>query len=119
MDASGLAQTIAIMAVCLIWSTKQAISAWKARNGSAPLSDMAELMKLVKVALQQLGDLWRWHKPVTDPKTGQPTFMWYENTAQLLEQMKLSREATIELRKAVLKLTDMLRDMKQAQEAER
>ncbi len=95
-DLPGLLQTFTIMAACIVFLSKQAVDAYRSRNGKAAPQD--ESFLLVK-------DLHRWHKPVVDPETGQPRFMWYGDSKELKDELKANRETMQELTDSMGTLT--------------
>lgn len=97
-----LINTVAILSACIVFLAKVVVDAYaKRKNGGMPpcrASCKAEQM------VTFVSDLHRWHKPVTDPATGQPRFMWYENSVGLREELKKNRESTDELKLAIEKM---------------
>jgi len=86
-------QTVPVLLACIVYLVKQVIEAYKMAMG---LSDR-----------RMIEDLWRWHKPQTDPVTGQPIFHWYEDSKTL----KLS---ITELEQAMVELKDELSELRKA-----
>ena len=93
----GIVQTVAILAAALVYLSKQLADTYKGlqrRNGKGqPGTD------------QMVKDLHEWHRPVTDPLTGQPKFMWYEESGVRLE-MALLRETIHKLTTTLQKTDD-------------
>jgi len=89
-DIPDLLQTFTIMAACIVFLSKQAVDAYRSRNGKAAPQFSDESSRLVK-------DLHKWHKPVMDPETGQPRFMWYADSKELKQELKASRITMAEL----------------------
>ncbi len=100
-ETSALLQTVVILSACVVYLAKQALESYKCRdrkkNGNPDDS------KAVK-----LSELHDWHKPVVDPETGQPRFMWYAETKELREQLERNRESMDELRSAISRMSDSL-----------
>jgi hypothetical protein len=95
----GLLQTVAILAACIVFLAKQAVDAYsKRKNGMGAHTTSTEK--------SMLSDLHRWHKPVADPATGQPRFMWYENSLMLQEELKRNRESMDELKSALERMSE-------------
>ena len=105
METSSLVQTVVILAACVVFLAKQCVDAysrfggWKKKHGTYAVNgSSADLLR----------DLHKWHHPVNDPETGQPRFLWYQDTKDLREELKRSRESMDELRESIGKMNDSL-----------
>ena len=106
-DYTGLVQTIAILAGVIVYLSREAHRAYRARQnggkeGRVPTIDPCEECRA------QNQDLHNWHSPATDPETGQPIFRWYENNRELAREIAGLREMMGEMMKAMKKYTDAL-----------
>lgn len=101
-ETSGLIQTIAILAACIVFLAKQAFDFKKRKNGhGVPMNPNDSSAALLR-------ELHSWHKPVNDPETGQPRFMWYEDSSHLREELNKNSLALDELRSTIAKMNDSI-----------
>ncbi len=99
----GLLQTVALLSCCVVFLAKQAADAYsKKKNGSMKPRSCPEQMS------EWISDLHRWHKPVVDQATGQPRFVWYENSIALQEELQRNRESMNELKSAIEKMNEAI-----------
>ncbi len=56
-----------------------------------------------------LSDLHDWHKPVVDPETGQPRFMWYGDSKELRESMDELRTSIGRMNESLNGVVDEMR----------
>jgi hypothetical protein len=82
-------QTIAILSAALVFLSKSAVDAYKKMAARKNGMDSDSMMR----------DLHRWHKPVVDPKSGQPRFLWYEDSLELRDSVEKLREEMERFRK--------------------
>jgi hypothetical protein len=90
-------QTICILSAAIVFLAKQTVDAWKAvaskKNGTPGSS------------FTMLQDLHKWHQPVSDIKTGQPRFMWYEDK-ELTQEIRNLRVEQAEIKDILKKLLE-------------
>lgn len=100
-ETSALIQTVAILAACVVFLAKEGYRVYdRKKNGTGGDLSGSKMIKL--------SELHDWHKPVTDPETGQPRFMWYADSKDLREQLEKNRESMDELRSAIGRMNDSL-----------
>jgi hypothetical protein len=100
----GLTQTVAILAACIVFLARQGFDAYKiyANKGSARcVIPHPETHPPTETLIRELH---RWHKPVNDPETGQPRFLWYVDSAELREELQRNRESMEELKESLGKM---------------
>lgn len=100
---TNLLQTVVVLAACVVFLAKQSIDVYKnygvrRKNGGAGRPGESTM----------IADLYKWHKPVIDPGTGQPRFMWYLDSKELQKELQRNRETMEELRGAILKMNQSI-----------
>lgn len=95
METSVLIQTVAILAACVVFLAKEAHKAYAhKKNGGNGNKILCELHD--------------WHKPVIDPVTGQPRFMWYADSKDLREQLERNRASMDDLGTSIGRMNESL-----------
>jgi len=99
-DISGLIQTVSVLAACVVFLATKGFELQKKKklNGDHPDAKLRA----------QIKELHTWHAPIQDPSSGQPRFLWYEDTGllvksidALLDEMALTRESHKDLSEAI------------------
>lgn len=108
-----LLKTVGILAVCLVYLTKQIMDSYTKRKNGKSMDSCQQGSQCARCTVMAalLDDLHRWHKPVTDPITGQPRFMWYGDSIELQKELERSRESTEELKTAMEAMNDSIRSL--------
>ena len=112
-DLSQLVQTVAMLTGVLAFLLKLLIDELSKRrekrsNGSNGMSDRS-----------MLSDLWRWHKPMQDPTSGQYRFPWYEKEDEEFKkelretkpELAIIRQEIVNLREAVDQLYSHIKNV--------
>ena len=94
--------TVCVMAACIVFLSKQAVDAYKKKKAGPASSEVFDQF------FEKINELHRWHKPIYNPATGQPKFMWYENSAELQQEMKDLRACIKSLQKSLDNLSDKI-----------
>ena len=112
-DTHALVQTVAVLAVCIAFMAKQSWQLYSRRHNNekrnGPIGSGSGEVKITRNERSMLSDLHQWHKPIMDPDTGQPRFMWYEGTKELRTELELSRKTMGELRDTISTLVSEIR----------
>jgi hypothetical protein len=80
--------------------TKAAFEMFKNRKNGKSSGFLSELERD-----QMQRDLWRWHKPYTDPVTSQPNFPWYANSREIIRSVDNMAKIVEDLRNDIDKLS--------------
>lgn len=105
-ETAGLIQTIAVLAACVVFLAKQGFDAYKMHMKKDTEQVTKDPCKIDCMGL--ISDLHKWHRPVTDPETGQPRFMWYEDSKALRDGLRKNRECMDALSLAMGKVNESI-----------
>lgn len=107
-DTTGLLQTVAVLAACVVYLAKQAHESYRMRKNGRP-----ETNGMDSKTTRQLEDIHDWLRPVADPSSGQPRFNYYCGAAQMASELAELHKSVVKMNKC---LDAMLREMKALRE---
>lgn len=110
-EVQGLVQTIVILAACVVYLAKQGFDTY--RRKSSGMDDQhktgdANLCHKCEKCAGQVDDLHAWHKPHPDRETQQPRFPWYDNSREMMKELRKLRECVQAMNESITKLSDTI-----------